>query len=80
MSIDNNYLTTAEQREKVAENIFGTYTEEFELETFGDPTIDCGEAIKFDVVGGKKKAIVESVEIDFDGGLTGVVKGVCQNV
>lgn len=80
MSIDNNYLTTAEQREKVAGNIFGTYSEEFELETFGDPTIDCGKAIKFDAVGGKKKAIVESVEIDFDGGLTGVVKGVCQNV
>jgi hypothetical protein len=80
ISIVNNYLTTPEQRDKVSENIFGTYTEEFELETFGDPAIDCGKAIKFDVVGGKKKGIVESVEIDYDGGLTGVVKGVCQNV
>ena len=80
MTIDNGYITTGYDRQRVADKIFSTYVDEFDISTFGDPTLECGDFILFEVRGGQKKGFIEQVEIDYNGGLQGSLKGVCSDV
>ena len=80
MTINNGYITTAYYRRRVADEIFSRYFDEFDISTFGDPTLECGDFILFEIKGGQKKGFIEEIEIDYNGGLSGRLKGVCSDV
>ena len=80
LTVNNGYITSTIERQRVADDIFSIYKDEFTLDTFGDPTLQCGDYMLFEVKGGYKRGFIEKIQIDYNGGLNGSLEGVCTDV
>ena len=78
---NNNYLRTDVDKNRVVNHFIKLEKPyAFEFEMMGNPALEIGDTILFENVDGYKKGIITSIEFKYNGGITAIIKGECENV
>lgn len=81
IDMTNNLLTNEYHRRRIVNNIFNNEKDyEFEIQYNGDPSLEVGDTILIEVINGYMQGCVSTISTKYTGGLTQIIKGVCNNV